>query len=88
MAAPPGAGAGTPPCGGAGCGGGTGIGVGTVFTFVERPPIGFCVGSSAPAATGGVSGGGGGSMPIARIRALCVAACVFAHGKSGPEGKY
>jgi len=33
-------------------------------------------------------GGGGGSMPMARMRARWVAAWVFAHGKSGPDGKY
>ena len=33
-------------------------------------------------------GGGGGSMPIDRIRARCVAAWVLAQGKSGPDGKY
>jgi hypothetical protein len=33
-------------------------------------------------------GGGGGSIPIAFIRARCVAAWVFAQGKSGPDGKY
>jgi hypothetical protein len=30
---------------------------------------------------------GAGSMPMARIRARCVAAWVFAHGKSGEDGK-
>ncbi len=27
-------------------------------------------------------------MPMARILARWVAACVLAHGKSGPDGKY
>src|SRR5438309_1772628 len=31
---------------------------------------------------------GVGSIPMARIRARCVAAWVFAQGKSGPVGKY
>ena len=30
----------------------------------------------------------GGSIPMARIRARWVAACVLAQGKSGPDGKY
>src|ERR1017187_333979 len=37
---------------------------------------------------GGTPPAAGGSMPMARIRARCVAAWEFAQGKSGPDGKY
>jgi len=53
-------------------------------------PIWFCSGLMFPAPWGWTNapGGGGGSMPIDRIRARCVAAWVLAQGKSGPDGKY
>ena len=54
-------------------------------------PIRFCSGGIMPGGTGAIRGPvapGPGSMPIACIRARCVAACVFAHGKAGPGIKY
>jgi len=61
---------------------------GWVFTLVCRPPCpnGFWKGSSIPGAP--AAGGGGGSIPMARIRARCDADWVLAQGKSGPDGKY
>ena len=91
---PGGGGVGTPgrapALGGTGCGGTEGAGSGWTFTLPWRPPcpIRFWVGSRAPGATGAVPTGGGGSIPMARIRARWVAACVLAQGKSGPDGKY
>ncbi len=63
---------------------------GWVLTSVARPPPpnGFWDGSSAPGGTGAVPTGGGGSIPMARIRARCDAAWVLAQGKSGALGKY
>jgi hypothetical protein len=65
---------------------GTG-GDGVTFTSVGRPAPSWAP-DSAPMACGIAPGGGGGSIPMARIRARCVAAWVFAQGKSGPVGKY
>jgi hypothetical protein len=62
-------------------------GMGPAFRFVGRPKP-CCTSGWAPIAGGTAPGAGGGSMPIARIRARCVAAWVFAQGKSGPDGKY
>jgi hypothetical protein len=52
-------------------------------------PNRFCSGGIIPGGTGAISGpAAAGSIPIACIRARCVAACVFAHGKGGPGAKY
>src|SRR5258707_8174750 len=63
---------------------------GLALTSVGRP-IWFWIGGIGPAA-GGITPGppspGGGSIPIACIRARCVAAWVLAQGKGGPGAKY
>src|SRR5260370_34939862 len=47
-----------------------------------------CSGGVSAAAGAAWPTGGGTAMPIACIRARCVAACVFAQGKAGPGAKY
>jgi len=64
---------------------GTG-GLGTALMSVGRPAPSWAP-LISPIAEG-MAPAGGGSMPMARIRARCVAAWVLAQGKSGPDGKY